>query len=75
MKIINESHNLDDTSRKRLMSKINNDKITTKEELKNEITAEKKKTDLRRKSEEIIRKSGRGEGRRESFYPNYNTKW
>lgn len=73
-KIINEEDKLDDTSQWKLLSKINNDEITTNEELKKEISEEKKKTDLRRKLEERTGKSGK-KGQRESFYPNYNTKW
>lgn len=71
IKIVNGEYNLDDTSLRRLVSKINKDEIINEEELKKEITQEKKKTELRRKSEEIIRKSGK----RGSSYPNFNTKW
>lgn len=52
-KIVND-YNLDDTSKMKLELKINDDEITTKEELKKEITKEKKKTDLRRLKRESI---------------------
>ena len=53
-KRVNEEYNLDDTSRNILRSKISNEEITTKEELRKQITEEKKKTDFRRKLTKIV---------------------
>ena len=53
LKIIHD-YNLDDTSKQTLESKIDNDEITTKEELKKEIENEKIRTEYRKIINEII---------------------